>query len=348
MYQKLQRNFDIIQYLVENTTPEQLTWCKDVTGWSLGEIICHLRNMELEHTHLSTLVLPGQNHPSLPPNRANNPLPKNDNHTPNYKLAFAQYTASRRETVTLLQNIPPAQQQETVTHPFFGHLTWTELVEKIDAHDRSQIHRIEEVVHSMPINPLLARALYEISDYHQRYQPHLRQAHSLLDIGVGPGLALQHIKHQNSYLALEGVDVRDLRVPEVDIPLQVYDGDTLPFTENRFDISLLFYVLHHCHSPHRVLDEAIRVTGQKLIIIEEFTLPGADETSLDLTERQSHRALNIPPDLPYQLFDKPQFEAMLQERNLIELEQHLLPSKTTRPIQKYLYIVEVSQATPTD
>jgi SAM-dependent methyltransferase len=195
----------------------------------------------------------------------------------------------------------------------------------------------------MPLNPLLARAIYEVSDYHRRYQPHLAQATSLLDIGVGPGLALQHVIQQNPHLTCAGVDVRDMRLPDVEIPLQVYDGHTLPFTKNQFDISLLLYVLHHCQDPLRLLDETIRVTRQKIILIEEFDLPGADEISLDLTERQSHRALGIPPDLPYQLFDRPEFESMLQGRNLIELAQQTLPSETTRPVQKYLYVMAVSK-----
>jgi ubiquinone/menaquinone biosynthesis C-methylase UbiE len=119
----------------------------------------------------------------------------------------------------------------------------------------------------------------------------------------------------------------------------VYDGHTLPFSENQFDISLLFYVLHHCQNWNQVLDEAVRVTRRNLIIIEEFSLPDADETSLDLTERQNHQALGIPTDLPYQVFDQTEFEAMLQARNLIMLEQQPLPSETARPVQKYLYVV---------
>ena len=106
---------------------------------------------------------------------------------------------------------------------------------------------------------------------------------------------------------------------------------------------LLFYVLHHCEYPQQVLWEAIRVTRGKIIIIEEFDRPNVDETSLDLTERQSHRALGIPPDLYYQLFDQSEFEQVLQAHNLIQLDRQLLPSKTTRPVEKYLYVMELTE-----
>jgi hypothetical protein len=59
-----------------------------------------------------------------------------------------------------------------------------------------------------------------------------------------------------------------------------------------------------------------------------------------MTERQSHRALGIPPDLHYKLFDQVEFEQMLQGYNLLQLDRQLLPSKTTRPVDKYLYVVE--------
>jgi ubiquinone/menaquinone biosynthesis C-methylase UbiE len=136
-----------------------------------------------------------------------------------------------------------------------------------------------------------------------------------------------------------GIDIRDLRLPNVNVPLQIYNGRSIPFADDYFDVSLVFYVLHHCEDPEQVLREAIRVTRGKIIIIEEFDRPHADETSLDLTERQSHRALGIPSDLYYQLFDQSEFEQVLQTHNLVQLDRQLLPSKTTRPVDKYLYVM---------
>ncbi len=338
MYRKLQQNFDVIQYLVKNASPEQLAWRQERSGWSLGEIICHLRDVEAWHAHIRLQGSTGQERCSLPP-VVPTPRPLETNRSPTeYIGAFETYARCRRKMVALLENARDWC-HEIVTHPLFGRVTLTELVEKIDDYDQTYIQRMEDIIHDMPLNPLLARALYEISDYHRRYQPHLAQARSVLDIGVGPGLALRHVMRHNPHLTFAGVDVQDIRLPEVNVPLQLYDGHTLPFTENQFDISLLFYVLHHCRDPHRLLDEAVRVTCHKLIVIEEFNRPGVDETSLDLTERQSHRALGIPPDLPYQLFGKAEFETMLQKRNLIRLEKQPLPSQTTRPVQKYLYVM---------
>lgn len=54
-----------------------------------------------------------------------------------------------------------------------------------------------------------------------------------------------------------------------DYPVVIYDGKDLPFADNQFTISLLTAVLHHARSPMRVLDEAIRVSGDKIIIMED-------------------------------------------------------------------------------
>ena len=327
MIQKLQHNFDVIQYLVKDASFDQLIWRKDENSHSLQEILSQLSHVEMQHAQVQ---IPNLGSVVIDDRRRDNPSSCD-------KPAFESYAHYRHQTMALLQKI---SSEDMVIHAQFGELKAAALVEKIDEVDQTHIRQIENIIHFMPLNPLFARALYEISEYHQRYQAHLTPAKTLLDIGVGTGLALRHVIHQNPHLDCEGVDVRDLRLPRIDVPLEVYDGYTLPFDTNQFDVSLLFYVIHHCQNPQRVLDEAIRVTRQKLIIIEEFHHPNADTTSLDLTERQSHRALGIPPDLPYQLFNKSEFEQMLRERNLLELEQRLLPSKTTRPVEKYLYVVQ--------
>jgi ubiquinone/menaquinone biosynthesis C-methylase UbiE len=339
MVQKLQRNFDVIRFLIKNANSEQLAWRKNRTGWSLGETMRHLRNLELWHTGIKPLRRDGQDPLRLFEIELNVDLSPEIYFNSGYRRAFEEYAGYRRQIIELLQQVPAEQWQYEVTHPLFGQMTLAGLVEKIDEQDQAHIRQIEEIIQAMPLNPLLNRALYEISDYHTCYRAYLAEASSLLDIGVGPGLALRHVMRHHPRLTFAGVDVRDLRLAGIDVPLQVYDGHALPFSENQFDISLLFYVLHHCQNWNQVLDEAVRVTRRNLIIIEEFSLPDADETSLDLTERQNHQALGIPTDLPYQVFDQTEFEAMLQARNLSMIEQQPLPSETARPVQKYLYVV---------
>ena len=41
-----------------------------------------------------------------------------------------------------------------------------------------------------------------------------------------------------------------------------------PFSDNNFDVTLLYFVLHHCQFPEQVLGEALRVTRKRLIVVE--------------------------------------------------------------------------------
>ena len=336
MYRKLQHNFDIIQYLLKDISAEQLAWRNPKDSLTLDEIIERLNR--LEQWHHASLRL----HPIKIPTLCFAPfgvdaISRKVAHCP---CNFETYVDSRRHTLAMLKDIPEPYFQ--MRHPRFGLLTLADLIPKIDAYDQAHIRQIESIIRCMPLNPLLIRAKCEIDSYHRRYQFHLQQAQSVLDIGVGTGLALNHIMQNHPQIRFAGVDVRDLRLPEINIPLQIYNGHTLPFADNQFDVSLLFYVLHHCQNPERVLDEAVRVTRQKIVLIEEFDRPDADEISLDLTERHGHRAIGLPSDMPYQLFSKPEFEMMLSAHGLVQLDQQRLPSRTTRPVEKFLYVTQLA------
>jgi SAM-dependent methyltransferase len=87
----------------------------------------------------------------------------------------------------------------------------------------------------------------------------------LLDLGAGEGYvtaALQ--RHTDIWVC--AVDIGPYqRMP---VPYLIYDGARLPFDDATFDTILISLALHHCADPEAVLDEALRVTGARLIILE--------------------------------------------------------------------------------
>ncbi len=88
----------------------------------------------------------------------------------------------------------------------------------------------------------------------------------VLDIGAAEGwtgsMITSAAPHRDVYL----LDVADFN--QTELPLILYDGQTFPFKDKRFDTSLLLLILHHCTNPERVLSEALRVTRKRLIITE--------------------------------------------------------------------------------
>src|SRR5262245_14481042 len=87
----------------------------------------------------------------------------------------------------------------------------------------------------------------------------------LLDLGAGEGYVTAGIQRRTDIWAC-AVDIGPYqRVP---VPYLIYDGARLPFDDATFDTTLISLALHHCTDPEAVLDEALRVTGARLIILE--------------------------------------------------------------------------------
>lgn len=97
--------------------------------------------------------------------------------------------------------------------------------------------------------------------------PHLSPSETILDLGTGNG-ALAHALLQQGY-QVHPADIKDTSFFQ-DVRPTLYDGKTLPFESQHFDTTLLISTLHHTPSPDHILDQAIRVTKTRIIIIEDI------------------------------------------------------------------------------
>ena len=99
----------------------------------------------------------------------------------------------------------------------------------------------------------------------EKIQPFIGKRKKMIDIGSGTGhtaLSLIGMGHK-----VTCVDVEDMNVFEETKPL-IYDGKSLPFSDNSFDVALLITVLHHTPKPEEVIKEASRV-AKSIIIMED-------------------------------------------------------------------------------
>lgn len=136
----------------------------------------------------------------------------------------------------------------------------------------------------------------------------------VLDLGCGDGQVAKAIIRRRPELVIEGVDV--LVRPLTHIPVTVYDGGRLPFTDRQFDCVTIVDVLHHTDAPGLVLAEAARVASGSVVIkdhVREGILAGLTLQLMDWAGNRGHDVR-----LNYNYFDANQWTELFATAALQE------------------------------
>ena len=99
------------------------------------------------------------------------------------------------------------------------------------------------------------------------FKEYIPEGAKVLDIGGGWGFYVEPLERARN-CKVTVLDVVEPRFRKA--PVTTYEGETIPFPDQSFDVSLLITVLHHVRSPERVLAEAKRVTRRAVIIVEDL------------------------------------------------------------------------------
>jgi len=135
---------------------------------------------------------------------------------------------------------------------------------------------------------------------------------SVLDVGCGDGEIAWQISQSRPDLQLRGVDV--LVRPETRIPVDPYDGTTLPCEDNAYDIVTLVDVLHHCDDPIATLREASRVARQAVVIKDHLRHGIAAGPTLRFMDWVGNHRYGVA--LPYNYLSPSQWDAGFEQLGL--------------------------------
>ena len=125
-----------------------------------------------------------------------------------------------------------------------------------------QTRLLDKLVKSFPALGLDKRAEFFV----KIFENYLPPASRILDIGGRWGYYAAPLEQRGHH-----VTVLDVVKPGYQQhPVVVYPGDTMPFPDKSFDVSLLVTMLHHVGDPEAILKEAARVTSKRLIVIEDL------------------------------------------------------------------------------
>lgn len=90
----------------------------------------------------------------------------------------------------------------------------------------------------------------------------------LLDLGSGTGIVAQTI-HERTGMKVTLADV--INYSMTDLPTVIISQDSrIPLENDAVDTTLLYLVLHHADDPLRLLEEAVRVTRTRMVIMEGY------------------------------------------------------------------------------
>ena len=117
----------------------------------------------------------------------------------------------------------------------------------------------------------MLRTIHEKSVYGRRIESlrgHLAKllpmSGTVLDLGCGDGLLASLLQQDLPQTEFRGIDV--LVRPETRIPVEPFDGSSIPLEDDSVDTVMLVDVLHHTEQPEVLLQEARRVARNSIVI----------------------------------------------------------------------------------
>ncbi len=123
----------------------QILECKpqEERGWSVRDVVCHLRNHEQQDRQRLDRVLKEDN-PFLSAIRAHDPGA--DCITLSFRDALAAFAHERAQTLAWLEDVPTAAWKRPARDAIFGPTTFEEVVRFMLAHDRTHLHQIRDTL----------------------------------------------------------------------------------------------------------------------------------------------------------------------------------------------------------
>ena len=171
------------------------------------------------------------------------------------------------------------------------------------------------------------------------YSKFLRKENTILDIGCGDGFPAFVIKQTFPNITCLEKKAETVK-KEYDHTVIEANAEKIPFGENDFDVSLLFYVLHHSDNPKHVLKEAARVTSKHIIIVEEFYKSSLNRALMVAYDIIINLALYPDEKLVPNFLKEEQLSQFAGEFGLHLVKEHTYKRKWYRPPHKKLLVFE--------
>lgn len=132
---------------------------------------------------------------------------------------------------------------------------------------------------------------------------------SVLDLGCGDGSIARAIMDRQPGLTFRGIDV--LVRPHTQIPVELFDGHTIPARDGSYDWVTIVDVLHHTDDPARLVAEAARVARRGVVIKDHLREGVGAHATLRFMDWVGNKGHDIR--LPYNYLSRAEWEAIFSQ-----------------------------------
>jgi 2-polyprenyl-3-methyl-5-hydroxy-6-metoxy-1,4-benzoquinol methylase len=167
----------------------------------------------------------------------------------------------------------------------------------------------KRLLNAMHDQAVFQRRVRVLSD---RLASELPASGSVLDLGCGDGSIARAIMERKPGLTFRGIDV--LIRPHTQIPVERFDGESIPAGDGSFDWVTVVDVLHHTDNPGQLLAEAGRVARKGVVIKDHLLERPAAYTTLRLMDWVGNKGHDVR--LPYNYLSRAEWMKTLRGAGL--------------------------------
>lgn len=139
---------------------------------------------------------------------------------------------------------------------------------------------------------------------------------SVLDVGCGDGKLASLIINIRPDVTIRGIDVLVRQSPA--IPVEAFDGQTIPLDSNGVDTVIMVDVLHHTESPGQLLSEAARVARKQVILKDHYLQGFAAHKTLSMMDQVGNARHGV--EIPCNYLTPGQWDELYQMTRLKPVE----------------------------
>ncbi|MAF36225.1 hypothetical protein CL622_03860 [archaeon] len=210
----------------------------------------------------------------------------------------------------------------------------------LTAFSKKSIYKVTSEVTNMRYIDYFLRAIHSVyfpirrRQLVKRLMPELKNATTVLDIGCYDGRLSAVLQQKGQHFV--GVDT--VKSNKNYIPIVLYKGKRLPFKNNQFETTLLIDVLHHTTDSLSLLQEARRVTRNKIIIKDHYYHYLFQNKLLKLFDYLGNKPYNIA--LPYNFLNLDSWQQLIKSSKLTIGKMHTFHTHLLHPINQVLYVLK--------